>query len=64
MANDKKARAAAADSSLDKVTDYRFPEATHRSNSPAKIAATECTSDRDRRQRLPNSGGVRGEIRL
>ena len=30
MANKKKAKAAAADSSLDKVTDYRFPEETFR----------------------------------
>ncbi len=39
MANKKKAKAAAADSSLDKVTDYRFPEATRKNNPPAKIAA-------------------------
>ncbi len=31
MANNKqKAKAAAADGSLDKVTDYRFPEATRK----------------------------------
>ena len=30
MANKKKAKEAAADSSLDKVTDYRFPEATRK----------------------------------
>ncbi|MGA8877924.1 MAG: site-specific DNA-methyltransferase, partial [Candidatus Korobacteraceae bacterium] len=40
MANNKKnAKAAAGDSSLDKVTDYRFPEATRKNNPPAKIAA-------------------------
>jgi hypothetical protein len=39
MANKKKAKAAAADSSLDQVTDYRFPEATRKNNPPAKIAA-------------------------
>jgi hypothetical protein len=39
MANKKKAKAAAADSSLGKVTDYRFPEATRKNNPPAKIAA-------------------------
>ena len=39
MANKKKAKAAAAGSSLDKVTDYRFPEATRKNNPPAKIAA-------------------------
>jgi hypothetical protein len=39
MATKKKAKAAAADSSLDKVTDYRFPEATRKNNPPAKIAA-------------------------
>ena len=38
MAN-KKAKAAAADSTLEKVTDYRFPEATRKNNPPAKIAA-------------------------
>ena len=37
--NKKKAKAAAADSGLDKVTDYRFPEATRKNNPPAKIAA-------------------------
>jgi adenine-specific DNA-methyltransferase len=37
--NKKKVKAAAADSSLDKVTDYRFPEATRKNNPPAKIAA-------------------------
>jgi hypothetical protein len=37
--NKKKAKAAAADSSLEKVTDYRFPEATRKNNPPAKIAA-------------------------
>jgi adenine-specific DNA-methyltransferase len=37
--NKKKAKVAAADSSLDKVTDYRFPEATRKNNPPAKIAA-------------------------
>ena len=35
----KKAKAAAAGGSLDKVTDYRFPEATRKNNPPAKIAA-------------------------
>jgi adenine-specific DNA-methyltransferase len=39
MANKKKAKAAATDRSLDKVTDYRFPEATPKNNPPAKIAA-------------------------
>src|SRR5438270_9620737 len=39
MANKKKAKAAAAESSLDKVTDYRFPDATRKNNPPAKIAA-------------------------
>jgi adenine-specific DNA-methyltransferase len=40
MANNKKrAKAGAADSSLEKVTDYRFPEATRKNNPPAKIAA-------------------------
>lgn len=39
MATKKKANAAAAYSSLDKVTDYRFPEATRKNNPPAKIAA-------------------------
>jgi hypothetical protein len=39
MANKKKATAATANSSLDKVTDYRFPEATRKNNPPAKIAA-------------------------
>src|ERR1035441_7663248 len=39
MANKKKPKAAAADSGLDKVTDYRFPEATRKNNPPAKIAA-------------------------
>jgi hypothetical protein len=39
MANKKKAKAAAADGGLDKVTDYRFPEATRKNNPPAKIAA-------------------------
>ena len=39
MANKKKAKAAAAGSGLDKVTDYRFPEATRKNNPPAKIAA-------------------------
>jgi len=34
----KKAEAA-ADGSLDTVTDYRFPEATRKNNPPAKIAA-------------------------
>ncbi len=38
MANKKKAKAA-ADSSLDKVIDYRFPAATRKNNPPAKIAA-------------------------
>ena len=37
MAKNKKAKAAA--SSLDAVTDYRFPEATRKNNPPAKIAA-------------------------
>ena len=37
--NKKKAKSAAVDSSLDKVTDYRFPEATRKNNPPAKIAA-------------------------
>src|SRR5436190_19837013 len=39
MANKKKTRAGAANSSLDKVTDYRYPEATRKNNPPAKIAA-------------------------
>jgi adenine-specific DNA-methyltransferase len=39
MANKKKAKAAAAATGLDKVTDYRFPEATRKNNPPAKIAA-------------------------
>jgi len=39
MANKKKAKAAASNSGLDKVTDYRFPEATRKNNPPAKIAA-------------------------
>lgn len=40
MANQKKkAKAAAVDIGLDKVTDYRFPEATRKNNPPAKIAA-------------------------
>ncbi|HLI82525.1 MAG TPA: hypothetical protein VKV17_01335 [Bryobacteraceae bacterium] len=40
MANNKKeAKTAAAHSSLEKVTDYRFPEATRKNNPPAKIAA-------------------------
>src|SRR5947199_10471589 len=39
MANKKRTKAGAADSSLDKVTDYRFPEATRKNNPPAKIAA-------------------------
>jgi len=39
MANKKKAKAVAAESSLDKVTDYRFPDATRKNNPPAKIAA-------------------------
>src|SRR5712691_8994467 len=38
MAKNKKAKAA-ADSGLDTVTDYRFPEATRKNNPPAKIAA-------------------------
>ncbi len=37
--NKKKAHAAAADAGLDKVTDYRHPEATRKNNPPAKIAA-------------------------
>src|ERR1700726_1766077 len=37
--NKKKPKAVATDSSLDKVTDYRFPEATRKNNPPAKIAA-------------------------
>jgi hypothetical protein len=37
--NKKKSKAAAADSSLDKVTDYRFPKATRKNNPPANIAA-------------------------
>jgi adenine-specific DNA-methyltransferase len=37
--NKKKAKAGAAGGSLDKVTDYRFPEATRKNNPPAKIAA-------------------------
>jgi adenine-specific DNA-methyltransferase len=39
MANKKKAKAAAAGGGLDKVADYRFPEATRKNNPPAKIAA-------------------------
>jgi adenine-specific DNA-methyltransferase len=39
MANNNKAKAAAADSSLEKVTDYRFPEVTRKNNPPAKMAA-------------------------
>ena|ERR1017187_6968965 len=39
MAKNKKARATAAASQLDAVTDYRFPEATRKNNPPAKIAA-------------------------
>ena len=39
MANKKKAKPVATESSLDKVTDYRFPEATRKNNPPAKIAA-------------------------
>jgi adenine-specific DNA-methyltransferase len=38
MANKNKAKAAAA-TGLDKVTDYRFPEARRKNNPPAKIAA-------------------------
>lgn len=38
MANKKKARAAAAGSSLDKVTGYRFPGAARKNNPPARIA--------------------------
>jgi adenine-specific DNA-methyltransferase len=38
MAKNKKAKAG-ADSGLDTVTDYRFPEATRKNNPPAKIAA-------------------------
>ncbi|HYM07744.1 MAG TPA: hypothetical protein VEU11_14410 [Terriglobales bacterium] len=37
MANKKKAKG--ADSGLDRMTDYRFPEATRKNNPPAKIAA-------------------------
>jgi adenine-specific DNA-methyltransferase len=37
--NKKKTKAVAADSSLDKVTDYRYPESTRKNNPPAKIAA-------------------------
>src|ERR1022692_1882736 len=39
MAKNKKAKATAAASHLDGVTDYRFPEATRKNNPPAKIAA-------------------------
>lgn len=39
MANKKKAKPVATESSLDKVTDYRFPDATRKNNPPAKIAA-------------------------
>ena len=39
MANKKKTKPGAADSSLDMVTDYRFPDATRKNNPPAKIAA-------------------------
>jgi adenine-specific DNA-methyltransferase len=39
MPNKKKAKAAAADGSLENVTDYRFPDATRKNNPPAKIAA-------------------------
>lgn len=38
MGNRKKTKAAAG-SSLDKVADYRFPQATRKNNPPAKIAA-------------------------
>jgi DNA modification methylase len=39
MANNKKAKAAAADSTLENLADYRFPESTRKNNPPAKIAA-------------------------
>src|SRR6266487_2240060 len=39
MANKKKAKPVAAESSLDKVTEYRFTESTRKNNPPAKIAA-------------------------
>jgi len=38
MANKKKAKAA-AESSLDKVTDHRFTKETRKNNPPGKIAA-------------------------
>ena len=37
--NKKKAKATGAGDGLEKVTDYRFPEATRKNNPPAKIAA-------------------------
>jgi adenine-specific DNA-methyltransferase len=39
MAKKKKATAVVAAAALDKVTDYRFPEATRKDNPPAKIGA-------------------------
>jgi adenine-specific DNA-methyltransferase len=39
MAKNKGARPAAVGNGLDKVTDYRFPDATRKNNPPAKIAA-------------------------
>ena len=39
MAKKQKSKAAAADSGLENVSDYRFPEATRKNNPPAKIAA-------------------------
>ncbi len=47
MANKKKAKAAAADSSLDKVTDYRFPEArgtTTMTNNTESTTTTKATA--------------------
>src|SRR5450759_2532675 len=39
MAKKQKTTTAPADSGLDQVADYRFPEATRKNNPPAKIAA-------------------------
>jgi len=39
MAKNRKVKATAAGDGLDKVTDYRFPDATRKNNPPAKIAA-------------------------
>lgn len=39
MPGNKKAKAASVVGGLDKVTDYRFPDATRKNNPPAKIAA-------------------------